>query len=147
MPPLSSASIPRVWRYYMVGAANTLFGYSVYALLLLIGLQMYVAQITGHIIGVIFNYFTYSRHVFQAAPTSKLRFVLSYLLNYLVGLTSLALAAAIIASPYLAGLLAMLVTSIINFMVLRRHVFAPGGPKAPLTQPAVRREEVDHASL
>ena len=147
MASLSFESIPRVLRYYLVGALNTFFGYSVYALLLLIGLQMYVAQITGHIIGVIFNYFTYSRHVFQAAPTSKLRFVLSYLLNYLVGLTSLALAATIIASPYFAGLLAMLVTSIINFMVLRRHVFTPGRPKAPLTQPAVRREEVDHASL
>jgi putative flippase GtrA len=147
MASLSFASIPRVWRYYMVGAVNTLFGYSAYALLLLIGLHMYVAQITGHIIGVIFNYFTYSRHVFQAAPASRLRFVLSYLLNYLVGLTSLALAATIIASPYLAGLLAMLVSSIINFMVLRRHVFTPGRPKTPLTQPAVRREEVDHASL
>ena len=60
MVQLPFASIQRVWRYYMVGAVNTLFGYGVYASLLLMGLQMYVAQVTAHVMGVIFNYFTYS---------------------------------------------------------------------------------------
>ena len=147
MVQLPFASIQRVWRYYMVGAVNTLFGYGVYASLLLMGLQMYVAQVTAHVMGVIFNYFTYSRHVFQAAPASKLRFLLSYVLNYFVGLGSLALAATVIASPYLAGLLAMLVTSIINFLVLRRHVFRPAPLENALTQRAIGRENVDHASL
>src|SRR3546814_5893635 len=83
MTPLSS-SATRVWRYYTVGVINSLFGYGVYALLLSMGLNMYAAQIIGHIIGVAFNYFTYRRHVFQRAAASKLRFIISYTLNYAV---------------------------------------------------------------
>ena len=147
MVQLPSTLIPRVWRYYMVGAMNTLFGYGVYASLLLIGLQMYVAQVTGHVMGVIFNYFTYSRHVFQDAPASKLRFLLSYLLNNFIGLAILALAATIIASPYLARLLARWVTSILNFIVLRRHVFTPASLENSPTQRAIGSENVDNASL
>src|SRR3546814_15904246 len=74
-------------------------------------LNMYAAQIIGHIIGVAFNYFTYRRHVFQRAAASKLRFIISYTLNYAVGLVFLAICAIILPSPYIAGLLAMVITS------------------------------------
>lgn len=146
MAPLSS-SLTRVWRYYKVGVINTLFGYGIYALLLSMGLNMYAAQIIGHIIGVAFNYFTYSRHVFQDVSASKLRFILSYTLNYAVGLIFLALSAIILPSPYLAGLLAMVITSIINFIVLRRYVFTSGPHAVPLPRPAVVSENIDHASF
>jgi len=145
MTPLSSSAL-RVWRYYKVGVINTLFGYGVYALLLSMGLNMYAAQIIGHIIGVSFNYFTYSRHVFQDAAASKIRFIISYTLNYAVGLVFLALCAIILPSPYLAGLLAMVITSIINFLVLRRYVFASGPHSVPLPRPAIVSENIDHAS-
>ena len=117
--------VAQLWRFLKVGVLNTLFGYALYASLVAIGLQMFVAQIVGTVIAVAFNYFTYSRHVFQSAPTSRLRFVLSYGLNYLVSLAALALAAIAMPSPYLAGLVATLVTAAINFVVLRRLVFAP----------------------
>ncbi|WP_295631765.1 GtrA family protein [Novosphingobium sp.] len=116
--------IAQLWRFLKVGVLNTLFGYALYATLVAIGLQMFVAQIVGTVIAVAFNYFTYSRHVFHAAPTSRMRFVLSYALNYLVSLAALAVAAIVVPSPYLAGLLATLVTAAINFVVLRRFVFA-----------------------
>ncbi|HKX77859.1 MAG TPA: GtrA family protein [Novosphingobium sp.] len=146
MTKYSSASVARVWRYYKVGVINTLFGYGIYALLVSVGLKMYVAQIVGHIIGVVFNYFSYSRHVFQDAPASKLRFLLSYAFNYFVSLASLALAATIFSSPYVAGLLAMLIASIINFLVLRRYVFPSGPYETQDGQPATVSEKVDHAS-
>lgn len=123
---VSSIPVGQLWRFLKVGVLNTLFGYALYASLVAIGLQMFVAQIVGTVIAVAFNYFTYSQHVFQSAPTSRLRFVLSYGLNYLVSLAALALAAIAIPSPYLAGLLATLVTAAINFVVLRRFVFTPG---------------------
>ena len=145
MTPLSSSAL-RVWRYYKVGVINTLFGYGVYALLLSIGLNMYAAQIIGHIIGVSFNYFTYSRHVFQDETASKIRFILSYTLNYAIGLIFLTIYAIVIPSPYLAGLLSAVITSIINFIVLRRYVFTFGPDDGVLPQPAVFSENIDHAS-
>ena len=117
-------SLGRLGRYYQVGIVNTLFGYSVYALLVSVGLNMFFAQIVGHILGVMFNYFSYSRHVFRNASASKLRFVLSYIVNYFVGLASLGVAAMMFASPYVAGLAALIVASTVNFFVLRWLVFA-----------------------
>lgn len=110
-------------RYLKVGLVNTAFGYGLYAALVAAGLQMYLAQATGHVIAVAFNYVTYSRHVFTGTQPAKARFIASYGLNYLVSLASLAAAAALIPSPYLAGVLAIVITAAINFVVLRRFVF------------------------
>lgn len=133
-----SLPIAQLWRFLKVGVLNTLFGYALYAALVAIGLQMFVAQIAGTVIAVAFNYFTYSRHVFQSAPASRLRFVLSYALNYLVSLAALALAAMIVPSPYLAGLLATLVAAAINFIVLRRFVFVARPAPFPAAMPLSR---------
>lgn len=118
-------SVERVWRYYQAGIVNTAFGYGLYALFVAIGLNMYLAQIIAHVLGVAFNYFTYSRHAFHDSQASKGRFVASYAVNYLLGLAALAAAAQVIASPYLAGLIAVLVVSLINYFILRHWVFRP----------------------
>ena len=116
-------SLERLWRYYQAGIVNTAFGYGLYALFVALGLNMYVAQVVAHVLGMTFNYFTYSRHAFHDATASKLRFVLSYAVNYILGLASLWAAAQAIASPYLAGLVAVLFVSLVNYFVLRHWVF------------------------
>jgi putative flippase GtrA len=121
------SSLERLWRYYQAGIVNTAFGYGLYALFVAIGLNMYLAQAVGHVLGMVFNYFTYSRHAFHDAEASKLRFVLSYAANYLLGLASLWAAAQAIASPYLAGLVAVLFVSLVNYFVLRHWVFTVRG--------------------
>lgn len=116
-------SIERLWRYYQAGIVNTVFGYGMYALLVAAGLNMYVAQICAHIVGVAFNYLTYSRHAFRDAQASKPRFIMSYAVNYLFGLAALFAAAQIIASPYLAGMIAVIIVSLVNYFILRHWVF------------------------
>lgn len=102
---------------------NTLFGYGLFALFVRFGLNIYVAQIVSHVLGVAFNYVTYSRYAFAAHEASKMRFVLSYAGNYLLGLAALAAIRQIVASPYLAGFLATLFVSVVNYFVLKRLVF------------------------
>lgn len=123
MSALSFTSLHRIWRYYAVGIINTIFGYGIYSLLIYVGLTMYMAQAVGHIIGVSFNYFSYSRHVFRSTPSSKPRFIISYTLNYFIGVAILAVTAHIFSSPYIAGLSTMLIASFVNFFILRRFVF------------------------
>ena len=124
-------SIERLWRYYQAGIVNTAFGYGMYALFVALGLNMYLAQIAAHVLGVAFNYFTYSRHAFHDSQASKLRFILSYAVNYLFGLAALYVAAQFVASPYLAGFIAVVVVSLINYFILRHWVF-----RAPAQDPA-----------
>jgi putative flippase GtrA len=73
--------------------------------------------------GMTFNYFTYSRHVFRDAAPAKLRFMLSYGVNYLIGLAALAVVSRFVASPYLAGLGAAVIVSVINYFALKHLVF------------------------
>jgi putative flippase GtrA len=118
--------IELVVRYYGVGALNTGFGYSLFALLVFVGLNLYVAQILAHFTGVAFNYFTYSRHVFHESSQRRPRaFVASYVFNYFIGLALLASAHHFVRSPYIAGFIAMLIGTAINFFILRRFVFPP----------------------
>ncbi len=117
------SSLGRLWRYYQAGVVNTLFGYACYAILVKLGIGIYVAQLIAHVIGVAFNYFTYSRHVFRDAGPARIRFGLSYVGNYLLSLAALALAAQIFVSPYVAGLAAIIVVSLINYFVLKHLVF------------------------
>ena len=120
------ATLGSLWRYYQAGIVNTLFGYGCYALLVKLGLGMYVAQLIAHVAGVAFNYLTYSRHVFADSAPAKLRFGLSYVGNYFLGLGALALAARLFESPYVAGLAAIIVVSLLNFFVLKHLVFTRG---------------------
>ena len=117
------SGLQRIWRYYQAGIANTLFGYGMFALFVRVGFNMYVAQILAHMLGVAFNYFSYSRHVFHDSQASKRRFILSYTLNYLLGLASLAAAAEVISSPYVAGIVSIVFVSLINFFMLKHFVF------------------------
>jgi len=120
----------RVWeivRYYQAGAVNAAFGYGLYALLLRAGCNMYLAQLLAHVLGVVFNYFTYSRHVFRESGPAKLRFGLSYIVNYFISLGFLALASLFVTSPYLAGLISIILTSAVNYLILKRMVFVARG--------------------
>lgn len=110
-------------RYYQAGILNTLFGFGTYSSLIFLGLNLYLAQFISHFAGVVFNYFSYSRHVFRDSGPAKLRFTLSYVGNYLMGLAVLAAMAQVIRSPYVAGLAAIVIVSLINYFVLKHLVF------------------------
>lgn len=115
----------QVIRYYQAGIVNTLFGFGCYALLVWLGLDMFVAQLVSHTAGTLFNYLTYSRYTFRSETGSLGRFVLSYAVNYLLSLGSLWALSRFVASPYVAGLLSIVVVSVINFVILKRFVFRP----------------------
>jgi putative flippase GtrA len=113
----------QLWRYYQAGIVNTVVGYGLFSLFVWLGLNIYVAQIISHVLGMMFNYFTYSRHAFAGHQARKMRFILSYAGNYLLGLAVLALVARLITSPYVAGFISLVIVSLINYFMLKRFVF------------------------
>lgn len=113
-----------LWRYYQAGVVNTAFGFGLYALLVRAGLNMFAAQAIAHCVGVAFNYLTYSRHVFRNAAPAKARFAASYAANYLLSVAVLALASQAVGSPYVAGAVATVLVSLVNYLALRHLVFA-----------------------
>ncbi len=123
--PVSSgaARFGVVLRYYATGAVNAAFGYLGYALFVWLGFNIFAAQIGASLLSLGFNYASYSRHVFRGSQPAKLRFLASYVSNYLVSLAALAGAAQFIASPYICGLVAIVAASVVNYFVLKYLVF------------------------
>jgi putative flippase GtrA len=115
--------IREVVRFYQAGIVNTIFGISAYTLLVWLGMNLYVAQAVSHVMGTIFNYYTYSRHVFRGVSPAKMRFAISYAAYYVVNLGMLAALSQFIHSPYVAGIGAVFLASIVNYFALRRFVF------------------------
>jgi putative flippase GtrA len=120
---ISRERLSEIWRYYQAGLINSAFGFGAYALLVWLGLNLFVAQLLAHLAGMGFNYLTYSRHVFRDAAPARVRFVISYAVNYLVGLATLYLCSRVIASPYLAGFASIVIVSVINYFALKHLVF------------------------
>lgn len=74
----------RLWshqfvRFMLVGAGNTVFGYSLYLLGLLIGLPYQVAVAASTVLGALFNFFTTGRIVFA---NDKWHRIFGFLLVY-----------------------------------------------------------------
>jgi putative flippase GtrA len=94
-----------------------------YAALVILGMNLFVAQFVATIINVAFNYIMYSRLVFAGHKASRLRFIGSYVVNYLLSLASLFVFHKFVPSALLAGALSLAFTSTVNFVLLRRFVF------------------------
>ncbi len=119
--------ISELWRYYKIGVVNTVFGFGLYTALVYFGLNLYVAQIVSHVTGAAFNYVMFRRHVFRGPRPNPVRYVASYGVNYLVGLFFLWAFHLAVRSPYVAGFLAVLATSIVNYFMLKVFVFKDRG--------------------
>jgi putative flippase GtrA len=112
-----------LWNYYKVGVINAAFGYGLYSALIFIHLNVFLAQLLSHITGMSFNYFMFRQHVFRNADPAILRYIGAYTVNYFFGLAFLALFHRLFPSPYVAGFLALLAVSMVNYVILKLFVF------------------------
>ena len=119
-----------LWRYYKIGIVNSAFGYGLYALLIFLHLNIYLAQILSHVTGMGFNYFMLSIHVFIGSKPKLFRYIFAYGVNYLMGLLFLTVYHMIIASPYIVGFLTLFTTAFLNYFILKRFVFRVRGPES-----------------
>ena len=112
-----------LWRYYSVGVINSVFGYSIYAVLIFIHLNLYLAQILGHLIGMVFNYFMFSIHVFPGIKPALRPYIVTYAINYALGLIFITLYHDLFLSAYVAGLFSIVTVSLFNYVLLKKFVF------------------------
>jgi len=66
-------------RFILVGILNTVFGYLLYALFVLISVDFRVSLFLGTVITIVFNFGTYSRLVFK---TNDNRLIFKFVLVY-----------------------------------------------------------------
>jgi len=128
-----AAWIQRAWsirfiRFLFIGAINTLFSFVLYSVLILVGVHYAIAVTISTILGIIFNFFTTGRIVFNSKDNKLVfRFFMVYGITYLVNLLGLrgfellkldmVLAGAITTVP--VALLSYVLNSIFVFKTMR----------------------------
>ena len=120
------SNLPQPIKFLVVGAVNTVFSYSCYAGLLFIGLHYSLAALFGTLLGIVFNYLSTSRYVYNASSASisrAIRFVLVYCLHYFVNISCLWLLKQSGFNPYLSGLILIIPMAIVSFLLLNHLVY------------------------
>ena len=121
----------RFMRFLITGGLNTLFGYSVYLLLLKLTGHAIVALTLGTIIGVIFNFYSTGRFVFNSRDHRLLwRFFSVYVVVYIYNAIGLILLQGAGMDPAVAGLVLLPGAVAISWALNTRFVFtSPAAPR------------------
>ena len=115
----------RVFRFLFVGFGNTLFGYSIYATFILLGVSYSIAILLATILGVIFNFFTIGSIVFQSLEWSRIYlFVIVYCGAYGINLFCLSILIGYGFTSLVAGVVAIPLVSALTYVGLKFLVFS-----------------------
>jgi putative flippase GtrA len=116
----------RIVRFLATGVLNTAFGYAVYAVLLWMGLPYAAALLLATIVGVVFNFFSYGKLVFQGETGKRtfVRFVIAYLAIYALNVGLLHLGTQGLGwNAYVAQAACMVPIVVVSWMLMNRWVF------------------------
>lgn len=119
-------SDPRVVKFVGAGLLNTAFGYGVYSVLLYAGLPYLWALLASTIAGVVFNYFSFGRLVFQADKSWLMfgRFVIAYASIYCVNAVLLMqLLKHFPVGPYIGQIICIPVSVVMSWIVMKHWVY------------------------
>ena len=121
--------IRRLWaipflRFLVVGGINTVFGYSIFALFILIGLHYVLAALLGTICGILFNFKTTGTLVFKNRDNRLIfRFFGVYSITYFLTIGLLKLFNMAGVTPLVAGAIIVLPMGVVSFLLMKKLVF------------------------
>ena len=121
---------PQFIRFVLVAVLNTAFGYLIYAILLwffdLLKLDNpYIyASFFGYVIGIIFNFKTYSALVFKNKNNRLIfKFILFYVICWLTNISCIALLEKLHINNYLAGAITAIPVGFLGYFLNSIFVF------------------------
>jgi putative flippase GtrA len=117
---------PHIIKFILVGVLNTIFGYSVYWVLLQIGLHFSLAALLATSLGVLFNYQTTGKLVFKAKGNSFLiKFILVYVILYVINVAGLKGLNMLGVGFKVGGLIMIIPLAALGFTLNKKLVFKP----------------------
>jgi len=129
------ALVHRLWsiqliRFLVVGGLNTVFGFSVYSIFILLHLHYVLAALLGQICGIMFNFKTTGTIVFKNKDNRLIfRFFAVYLVTYLITIGLLKLFSIYGVGSLVAGAIIILPIAFLSFLLNKRFVFDTLGKK------------------
>lgn len=112
------------FRFLFIGGVNTVFGYSVFSILVFFRVHYSLALLLATILGVLFNFKTLGMVVFRDGDNRKIfRFVLVYVILYFVNVGIVGTVKHFGVSTYAAGAIAVLPVALLGFILNNRFVY------------------------
>lgn len=122
-------------RYVLVGIANTAFSYLTYVVLLFAGFDFRIANLIALLLGIVVSFATQGKFVFRnATRVTFAKFVVAWLLIYLLNISIIALLMHVSLDAYVAGAVATVPVTLISFFVLKFAVFGRSSA-SPISKP------------
>ncbi len=121
--------INKIWsirfiRFLFVGGINTIFGYLVFSVLILLQIHYSIASLFATILGVLFNYFTTGRIVFHNSdPKLLIKFFGVYGITYLINLFFLRIFDIYHVNMLIAGAILVLPIAVLSYFLNKTFVF------------------------
>lgn len=114
-------------RFLIAGVVNTLFGLLIYSVAIVSGLVVWQALLAGILVGVFFNFLTTGGYVFRDLTAIRfLRFVVAYLLVYIVNLGSVMILSLWIDSVIWIQTILSIPVAVGSYLLMSRFVFKSG---------------------
>ena len=110
--------------FLSVGLLNTLFGYSIFAFFLWIGVHFTLSALISTIAGILFNFTTFGRIVFKNNSYSNLpKFVFIYALNYFLGVGVLYYCDQLDYNLYFVQAMLLIPTAVLRYLLMKYYVY------------------------
>lgn len=117
---------PKIIKFLSAGVINTVFGYSVYAALLFIKAPYLIALFVATVAGVVFNYFSFGRMVFNDHGGWSVfgKFVIAYALIYGANAVLLRiLMVDFLLNPYLGQIICIPISVLLSWLLMNYWVY------------------------
>lgn len=111
-------------RYVLVGVGNTAFSYGIYAVLLWLGLDYRIANLSALLLGIAFSFTTQGNVVFRnATRITFVKFVIAWSIIYVFNISIITLLMRASMSAYWAGAVATIPVTFVSYFILKFAVF------------------------
>lgn len=116
----------KIVKFLYVGIVNTIVGYSIYAILVLLEVPYLASLFIATVVGVIFNYFSIGRLVFKSRDSfvTFFKFVATYGIVYLINAFMLNMAMKHLQiNPYIAQALCVPPSVFLSWLLMNYWVY------------------------
>lgn len=117
--------ITQFLRYNIIGIVNTLFGFSIIAILMILEFDEIQSNFLGYLFGSILSYFLNTKYTFKSNRTlhQAFKFLTILIICYILNLLTLKLLLSVKINPYIAQAVSMIVYSISSFIIIKLTLF------------------------
>jgi len=111
-------------KFILIGGLNTMFGYSLYAFFIYVGINYFFAIFFSTILGILFNFKTIGKFVFENEDYSLLtKFVLAYSVTFILNVSIVTFIRGKGYDDYTSGFIAIIISSALSFIFTKYLVF------------------------